>query len=408
MAIEVREVRIDTTDLALGMFVCRLDRPWRGTPFPLEGVQIRTADDIRQLRELCRYVYIDELRESTEARRRLLTLEPGENVPVRYRRATTYADTVPVQEELPRARDALRSASELLDRIYADIVDGRDLSVEHVRQLVRPLVASVLRSADAFLFLESMRQHDDYTYGHAISCGALAAVFGRQLGLPEETIIGLATGGMLMDVGKTRVSGQLLQRADPLTADEIDILRGHVEHGLAIARSGGIDNPDVIDAIATHHERWDGSGYPNRLAGDAIPMAGRMLAIVDSFDAMCRVRPHRAAVSRHDALQKIYRARNRLYQGELVEQFMVCMAVYPTGSRVELSNGALAVVLEQNQIRRLRPVVLVISDAEKRPLPQFKTLDLLLQANTGKPVDIVRALPIDACAIDTSGFLATG
>ena len=406
MATELEEIRIETANLAIGMFVCRLDRPWEGTPFPLQGFEVRTQGELRRLRELCSFVYIHRRKDLGSSRPTLLTLPRDEHHGIRFQRATRYEDKVSVEEELPRAREALRVTSELLDRIYSDVASGKDLSVENVEKIVRPLVASVLRSADAFLFLEGMRRHDDYIYSHAIGCGALAAAFGRHLGLPEGTILSLATGGLLMDVGQTRLPPELLRRSEPLSPEEFDLLQSHVELGVDIVTAGGIDDPDVLDVLRTHHERFDGSGYPAHLPDEAIPMAGRMLAIIDSYDAMCRPRPFRPAVSRHEALQRIYRTRDTLYQAELVEQFQVCMGVYPTGSLVELSTGEVAVVLEQNHVRRLRPTVLVVSLPDKVPLPEFRVFNLLDQTVGGSTVEIARTMPADAYRIDADGFLA--
>jgi HD-GYP domain-containing protein (c-di-GMP phosphodiesterase class II) len=406
VATELEEVRIDTASLALGMYVSRLDRPWEGTPFPLQGFEVRSERELRVLRELCRFVYVDRRREVDPRQRQLLTLMRGERVDERFLGGATYANQVAVEDEMPRARDALRATSALLDQIYAEVASGHALSVEQVAKVVRPLVASVLRSADAFLFLEGMRRHDDYLYGHAIACGALAAAFGRHLGLAESTILSLATAGLLMDIGKTRLPAELLRRAAPLSPADVALVRSHVAHGVDIVTASGVADPDVLDVVRTHHERFDGSGYPDRLFDETIPMAGRMLAIIDSYDAMCSARPYQTAVSRHEALQKIYRARGALYQAELVEQFQVCLGVYPTGSRVELSTGEIAVVLEQNQVRRLRPTVLVISTEDKQALEDFRVFNLLDQTVGGDTVEIVHSLPVDLYPIDTAGYLA--
>lgn len=407
MTSQIEETRISTADLRVGMYVCRLDRSWEGTPFLLQGVEVRTEDDIQVLRNLCEVVYIDKRRE-VAGDRRLLVLARTELEAKRFQRHATYADVVLAEEELPRAREALQATSELIDRIYADVAGGELLSVGNVERVVRPLVASVLRSADAFLFLEGMLRRDNYIYSHAIACGALAAAFGRQLGLQQETIISLATGGLLMDIGKTQVAHELLQRPAPLAEDEVAAVRAHVAKGIEVVTSAGINDPDVLDILRTHHERFDGSGYPDRLAGNVIPMAGRMLAVIDAYDAMCSARPYQAAVSRHEALQQIYRARGTQFQAELVEQFQVCLGVYPTGSSVELSTGELAVVMEQNQVRRLRPRVLVISTPDKQPLDDFRVFDLLSQSSDGQPVHIVRSFAAGEFTIDTAGFLAAG
>jgi HD-GYP domain-containing protein (c-di-GMP phosphodiesterase class II) len=440
VATEIEEQRIDTVDLRPGMFVCRLDRPWEGTPFQLQGVELRTEADIRAVRELCKFVYIDARRELDLPREKLHTLpsvsanedapprpamlrsEPGETKPqperkrpalltiqrsgevqeTRFERATTYKNTTTIEDELPLAREALHTASAMVDRIYLDIASGRELSVDYVEDAVRPLVASVLRSADTFLYLEGMRRRDNYSYGHSISCSALAAAFGRHMGLHEDTIISLAAGGLLMDVGKTRVPETLLQYPGSLSSAEIATVRSHVEHGLDIVAAAGIHDQDVLDIVRTHHERHDGSGYPGGLIGSGIPVAGRMLGIIDVYDAMANVRPYRPAVSRHHALQHIYSARDNLFQAELVEQFQVCLGVYPTGSLVELNTGEVAVVTMQNQARRLRPRVLVLSTPNKQPLVDFQVFDLLAQDPKGFQIEIARGLAAGEYGVDAA------
>jgi HD-GYP domain-containing protein (c-di-GMP phosphodiesterase class II) len=413
---EIEERRIDAVELRVGMYICRLDRPWEGTPFPLQGFEVRDENDIRTVREWSRHVYIDALRDlSRDPSRKILKapvtgwhLRRASTMPsaLRFDRVRNYADSQTVAEELPRARAALQTAVDNLERIYKDIAAGRDFNADDVEQAVRPLVASVLRRADAFLFLEGMRSHDTYSYTHALNCSALAAVFGRHMGLQEETIISLAAGGLLMDIGKTRVAERLLQAPRSLSEDEMHEVRQHVDHGLALLRQAAIQDVDVIDVISTHHERHNGTGYPHGLFEAGIPIAGRMLGIIDSYDAMSSARPYRPGLSRHHALQQIYAARDTLFQSELVEQFQVCLSVYPTGSLVELTSGEVAVVMMQNQARRLKPRVLVLTTPDKKPLPDFMPVDLLIQGDQEPSRSIVRGLAAGEFSIDTSGYLS--
>jgi len=332
----------------------------------------------------------------------LLTLPPSGASDARFDRVAVYSDTASADDELPRARQALRNVSEMVDRIYLDITSGRELSVEHVEQAVRPLVASVLRNADTFLCIEGLRRHDNYSYGHSISCSALAAAFGRHMGLYEDVIISLAAGGLLMDVGKTRVAESLLNYPGSLSSDKVEVVRTHVEHGLDILAAAKITDPDVEAIVRTHHERHDGSGYPAQLTGNFIPLAGRMLGIIDTYDAMTNVRPYRPAVSRHHALQHIYLARDSLFQSELVEQFQVCLGVYPTGSLVELNTGEVAVVMTQNQARRLKPSVLILSTPNKQPLREFRILNLLEQPKRHYEITIARSLAVGEYGVDAA------
>jgi len=438
VATEIEEKRVEAAALQIGMFVCRLDRPWEGTPFLLQGIDLQTEDDLRSVRSLCQFVFIDARREverehvrlqslppsilqgttveggespaatpfesAPPARRKsaLLTLPASDASEARFNRVAVYSDTSSADDELPRARQALRNVAEMVDRIYIDVTSGRELSVEHVEQAVRPLVASVLRNADTFLCIEGLRRHDNYSYGHSISCSALAAAFGRHMGLYEDVIISLAAGGLLMDVGKTRVAESLLNYPGSLSSDKVELVRMHVEHGLDILATAKIADPDVEAIVRTHHERHDGSGYPAQLTGNFIPLAGRMLGIIDTYDAMTNVRPYRPAVSRHHALQHMYLARDSLFQGELVEQFQVCLGVYPTGSLVELNTGEVAVVMTQNQARRLKPSVLVLSTANKQPLREFRILNLLEQPKSHYEITIARSLAVGEYGVDAA------
>ncbi len=401
MAFELEERLVSVADLQLGMFVCRLDRPWEETPFPLQGIELNGIDEIETLRQLCNVVYVDARRMvSCDPHRALTRTELSGS---RFTSRTHYADLVELEDEAPRARAALENASRIIDSLFEDISNGRELSVEHVEQAVRPLVASVLRSSDAFFLVESLRRHDTYSYSHAINCSALGAAFGRHMGFDEETIFSLAAGGLLMDVGKTRLPESLLQYQGSLAPIDVDVIRSHVEHGLSIIAESDITNQDVLDIVRTHHERHDGSGYPAGLAGNVIPITGRMLGIIDAYDAMSSVRPYRAAISRHQALRQIYAARNSLFQAAMVEQFQVCLGVYPTGSLVELSTGEVAIVMAQNQVRRLRPRVAILSTPSKQPLSDFRPVDLM-SLGDHDAVDIVRGLAAGDYGIDASAL----
>ena len=399
MVFEIAERPVNVADLQIGMFVCRLDRPWEETPFPLQGIELSDLEEIEALRRYCNMVYIDARRTIRHDPYRALTRT--ELSGSRFTNTNRYADLVELQDEAPRARAALENASRIIRTLLEDTASGQELSIEHVEQAVRPLVASVLRSADAFFLVESLRRHDSHSYSHAINCSALAAAFGRHLGFDEETIFSLAAGGLLMDVGKTQLPESLLHHPGPLAPIDTEAIRSHVEHGLAIIARSDITNQDVLDIVRTHHERHDGSGYPAGLGGQAIPVSGRMLGIIDAYDAIASARPYHAAVSRHQALRQIYAAGNSLFQAAMVEQFQVCLGVYPTGSLVELSTGEVAIVMAQNQVRRLRPQVAIVSTPDKQPLAESRPVDLI-RLEGKAAVDIVRGISADDYDIGTS------
>lgn len=394
------EVRVDVANLTVGMYVCGLDRDWLGTPFPLQGFYVYDEEQISGLRKLCDYVIVDRSRSNIPpAVTAEMLMQPRE---MRLR-VTEYQNTTTLAEEMPRAREAHETAAAFASKVLADVREGQKIAVEDVREAVMPVVKSVMRNADAFLWISSLGKRDVYEYDHAINCSLLAAVLGRHMGFGEETLIDLATGGLLLDVGKSALPDSLLQMEGAMTDSERRQMRTHVSHGLALLEQSGVYSADVIDMVRTHHERYDGAGYPDGLARNEIPLFGRMAAVIDSYDALTSVRPYRKKLAPHQALQQIYRERGRRYHGEVVEQFMQCLSVYPTGSLVELSTGEVAIVMAQNFARRLRPRVMVLTTPDKKLAEEFREMDLLDNAtrgSDGKPVEVVGTLEHGAFGID--------
>lgn len=407
MGLEEREIAID--QLATGMYICRLDRPWTDTPFLMQGFMVDSDQQISLLRQYCRSVWIDVERGSgpRDAPLQLLSSSRNCKPPARdtdqVLGSVVHVDSSSFDEELPQAREAQANAARLASKILDDVRAGQKLSSADVDAAVEPIVHSVLRSADAMFWVNALARHDTYGYGHAINCSALAASFGRHLGLPTDMLIDLASGGLLLDVGKARLPEELLTHPGPLDPQQMAQVRTHLDLSLGILAESGIRSPLVQDMIGSHHERHDGSGYPHALTHTDIPLFARMAAIIDSFDAMTSERPHARAIARHEALQRIYRSRDTLFQGELVEQFIGCLGVYPTGSLVELSSGEVAVVMAQNPTRRLRPRVILLTTPDKRLRDGFHSLDLMVQAE-GVPrdqqVNVERPLEIGAYGLN--------
>lgn len=400
MAIEERSLPLDA--LQAGMYVCRIDVPWNATPFPLQGLLIASKADIESLRPYTLQAVVDFRRSVLpEGRSLLLTLGYRAPAGARLPELRPYPDALPVEDELPRARTAHRSALGLAQRLQDDLRAGRPLELEQLGEALEPMVASVLRSPDAFLWLVALRQRDPYAYAHALNNSALVVALGRQIGLPVELLVELAGAALLMDIGMSLLPDGLCNHGLLLTPLERRRVQSHVQLGLDLLR----DRPGVLDTqlewIAAHHERYDGSGYPLGLAGHEIPLFARMLGLVDTFDALCTDRLHQKGQSRHDATQYLYRERDRLFQAELVEQFGQTLGVYPTGTLVELSSGEVAVVTQQNAGRRLFPRVTVLTHADKTLHPAFPQVDLWLDESpeSGRRT-ILRGLRPGAYGID--------
>lgn len=400
----IEERRIEVAHLRVGMFVCRLDREWAGTPFLLQGFTVADEDDIDWLRRHCEHVFID-VEKGQDIDPALLVLGGWAEAPALQIRqeAQAYPRLSTLEEELPHAAQAVAGITDSAVAIIDGLRAGAAISHAQLRTAVQPVVSSMVRNPDAFFWLQALRRHDAYAYGHAVDCCAFATALGRQLGMPEPALHDLAAGAMLMDIGMTAVPMALLQQQAPLSEVDRECIRGHVAQGGNLYRASGMDNPVTLSMLLHHHERHDGSGYPKGRSADAIPLEARIAGIVDSYHAMITRRPYREAFPRHEALQQLYRECGRLYQEELVEQFMQCLGVYPVGSLVELNSGEVAIVMGQNPTRRLRPTLMLLTDGDKALRPYFEPLDLLLADKASLPqseLKIVRGLQPGAYGLE--------
>jgi HD-GYP domain-containing protein (c-di-GMP phosphodiesterase class II) len=318
-----------------------------------------------------------------------------------------YEDTVEIKVEIGQAQDAHAQASAVVAETMESIRRGGKLDVAVLNAVVSPMIDSLLRNRDALAWLSRIKQTDDYTYGHSVSCAIYAIAFGRHLGLPREDLETLGLGGLLLDVGQTRVPRELLGKKEPLTPKELAAVRAHVAHGVAIlSEHDGLD-PRVLAMVKWHHERYDGGGYPEGLKGPDIPVFARIAGVVDFYDALITPRVYAPAISPFDATRELNKRADSEFQSEMVEQFIQAVGVFPNGALVELSTGEVAIVVDQNRARRLRPKIMLILDRDKRPIAAPRTIDL--REHPAEPGDkqalwIDRGLPTGAYGIDSAEY----
>ena len=403
--------KVNVAYLKSGMYVSNLDRPWLDTPFMLEGFLIDNDDDLSTLSQYCTFVYIDPERGIGAAQyvddgTHLKTNTYLERFLQDNKKKVNYENTISVKEELPAAQFALEDASNQVANIMEQVKEGKNLDINAVRGIVEPILDSIIRNSEAYMWLSMMQKKSSYTYSHSVDNCALAIAFGRYMGLPKKDLKTLAIGLLMMDMGNIRIPEAILNKKEKLTEAEYRIVKKHVLHSVELLKTTEGMNEDVINIAMTHHERFDGSGYPNALVGTHIPVYGRMAAIIDCYDAMTSNRPFSSAKSPYTALQNIYNWRGTAFQPELVEQFLQCMGVYPTGSLVEMTNGEVGIVLSQNKTQRMRPKVMLILEEDKEPMKEYQTIDLSEQFedSTGYPLNIHRGLDPGAYGIDPTEY----
>ena len=184
------------------------------------------------------------------------------------------------------------------------------------------------------------------------------------------------------------------------------MMQRHVEIGLSLLKRSGLSDPGIIDFIANHHERLDCSGYPQGLGGNLIPAFGRIAGLVDCYNAITSSRRYASTRSPAEAINQLYKLKGVHFHKDLIEEFIQAIGVYPVGALVELSSGEVAIVVAQSRSRRLRPVVLVLLDGNKKPARAglYILLDETMHSDDGQKLDIVKNLEPNAYGIDRAGI----
>lgn len=401
---------VPVAELKIGMFIVEPDCPWTEFNFALQGFVISTPEQIDTFASKCRFVQIDRSRSILDQYAASQRVNPAHQL----RAATLAAEAPPLARRGPPGRplqatapaEQRRRLLNFLQRQQDDheaIALGREIvhiepryeALQHalqqtfqrakaeqgcdlgqLREGVGDLAGSLRRNPDALMWLLRLKTVDDYSFDHAMEVAVHALLLGNHLGWRGTPLLELGVAALLQDVGKTQIPAAILNKREALTAEEMLQIRAHVAASLELLLRQADFPTDILQAIARHHERWDGSGYPRGLRFEEIGLNAEILGLADSFCAMLSDRPYRLATGHQQALEILFGLRGKKFNPVLMEQFAQCVGLYPVGTLVELSNGEVGVVLLQNRVQRARPRVLILLDADKTVLRSYRLRDL--------------------------------
>ena len=269
--------------------------------------------------------------------------------------------TVPLKEEIVKAKEIKTEARQTVYDIMEEIRSGKPIRTERVEPLVERMIESIFRNQDALISIARIKQLDEYTYMHSMSVCVLMISFGKQLGYDAGQLKEVGIGAMLHDIGKMKIPLEILNKNKKLSNHEYDQMKKHVEYSnMLLKETRGITDTSVIVALQ-HHERVDGTGYPGGIKGEKISGYGQAAAITDVYDAMTSQRCYQNRSEPSDVLKKLFEWSSH-FNRDLVEHFVRCVGIYPVGSLVRLESGFLAVVTGHNERDLLRPAVRAVYD----------------------------------------------
>lgn len=265
---------------------------------------------------------------------------------------------VTLEEELATAKKLYVQSRSAMLEMFSHARMGRAITVDKADTLVDDIRQSIARHPNAFISLVRLKNANEYTYMHCVAVCALMIAVAQQLELSPELVHQAGLAGLLHDVGKLAVSATLLNKPGKLTADEFAIIRQHPELGAQLLRTTVPVCELVLDVCLHHHEKVDGSGYPDQLAGEQISLFARIAAVCDVYDAVTSDRPYNEAWDPAIALQKMSEWKHH-FDTVVFQAFVKSVGIYPVGSLVRLGSGLIGVVTEQVPGLLLAPKVKV-------------------------------------------------
>ena len=354
--------KIAVADLLPGMYLHDLVADWMSHPFLRSRFLIHDQQTIdRIVASGIRETYIDSSRGIDVA-----DAPTAAHVSAQIEaemKAAVVADMpvvkVSLAEEMVQARKIQAQASRVIREVMHDARLGLAMHIAEVEPLVEDITDSISRNQSALLSLLRLKTHDDYTFLHSVSVCALMITFCKSLKLDAATTREAGLGALLHDTGKMRVPDAILNKPGRFTDEEFEIMKRHPRDGYDILRATPGIGEVPLDIALHHHERMDGTGYPDRLPGAEISTLARMAAIVDVYDAITSDRCYHVGIPPAEALKKMWEWSKFDFDQTLMRAFISTIGIYPVGTLVRLDSGRLAVVVELHTSEILKPSVRV-------------------------------------------------
>ncbi len=269
-------------------------------------------------------------------------------------------------------RSELRTDSHIaIDRIMNNICYFDENEAEGIKNIIANLVDNLLETDDILANLCEIRAIDDYTYGHSVNVSILSIITAISLGYNKDKLIDLGIGALLHDIGKSKVCPDILNKPSRLNQSEYEQIKKHTIYGYEILYKLKNISPDAKIIALSHHERYDGNGYPHNLKGDQIHEFARIVSIADVYDALTNNRVYKRKIGADEALDYITSVSGSQFDDKMVRKFLSNIARYPVGQGIVLNTGFKGYVVSNKKNHISRPTVRILYNnlGEKLKVP---------------------------------------
>lgn len=261
--------------------------------------------------------------------------------------------------------------------LFEDVKSDRGVNVDKLRERVEGMTQLLSEQQEETLKMTRIRNEGDYLLSHTVNMTFLSLHLGRELDFSRRELIELGVGCMLHDIGMTDIPQALLEKEGQLSDKEYKVIKSH-----PLFKEKLLEETDGLSYLARsvvlqHHERVDGSGYPNGLENGEISKLARVAAVADSYEAMVSPRVYRKRRTSYEAMQIIIQEAGQTYWEKAARYFYQSLAIYPIGSVVEMNNGEIGVV-HQTTDAPMRPKIKILVDENgenPEPAPIINMVD---------------------------------
>lgn len=392
--------KVSVSDLKVGDKVLKFDRSWLATDFLTHKFVIKDQATINKIiSNGILFVYIDAPSSEQQIAQDIINGDADDSLKQQVEDLSLKA-MIKLQD-FHHASGVYEESVKIVSNVLDDVRSGRMFNSGAVKHIAENIATVTMRNKSVLLSMTKLRTQDEYTFQHSMNVSVYAASLATHLGMSRQEVEQIANAGLMHDIGKMMVPESILNKPDKLTDEEYSIMKQHVELGYEYLKKQGFQK-EHLQLTLEHHERYDGSGYPQGLTDENISIAGKIGAIVDIYDAITSDRVYHKGVKAPTALKMMFQWADSHINKSVLEFFIKNIGIYPVGSLVLMSTYELAIVGKINNNKPTDPVVLVfmnklgdklpikVIDLSKSAVAQKKILGLVNPENIDIPPDIYK------------------
>ncbi len=233
----------------------------------------------------------------------------------------------------------------------------KSMNIDNCRLVAKRIVEEMLDNGFHSLDMQDLRTYDDYTFAHSVNVAIMSCTVGFGINLNQDQLVDLVFSALLHDLGKIDLPVEIINKPGPLTREEYTLVKTHPQKSYEMI-SDRLDISSMVkNAVLCHHENHDGSGYPNGLSEYNIALLARIIHVTDVYDALTSMRPYKEPYSPYAAIEVLQGGRGTQFDPVMVDAFLRYVPIYPKGTEVTLSDGRVAIVVENSGEHNERPIV---------------------------------------------------